>query len=163
MCNGHVLAARSSSSSLIVIEEGCRFREGDVVEHAQMAWCRHPVAVRRLLVEHEHERTIVACLIYECKRLVCYHVGDIALLCDRHSVFHEFRCVVVSLLFLSADDAPEIKALRLGNQMPLTHDACRVACLLEELRKGLLRAVKLGCIVGKSVHVTEFTCENACP
>ena len=89
---------------------------------------RHPVPVRSLVVEHQTEwleRGGFASrggLRLECGSAAVFEIGenlsgddvaDIALLGDFLAHLPETRIVVVSLLFLSGENAPEVKALRL--------------------------------------------------
>ena len=150
--DGHVLRACRISSGGVIVKECFRFREDSVVEHAEVAFCRHPVAVRCLLVEHQAIRTVAR--INEAESLVGDDIRHITFFSHSYTVFQKFRRIIISLFFLSGHDAPIVESFRFGDQMPLTYDSRPVSGLLKQLRKCLLRTVETAGIVSKSVHMT---------
>lgn len=64
---------------------------------------------------------------------------------------------------LSGQDAPIVKSLRLGNQMPFADNRSLVTSGLQQFRKGLLVAVESAGIVCESVDVAEFARQDASP
>ena len=70
----------------------------------------------------------------------------------------------IVILTLPGEDLPVVESRGIAHQMPLA-DQCRlVACLLQELRKGLLGSVKrCGLVVIKTVEMSIFPREYGGP
>ena len=161
MFDGHVLLAGCSAASLVVVEQAGGFRECGIVEDAQVARSRHPVAVRRFLMIHHAERFALVPAFEEFDGLVCDDVRGIPFLYDMFAVFPEIGVVIIALFVLAAQDAPVVEALRFADKMPFANHGRLVAGLLEQFRECLLVAVEGACIIRKAVFVAELTGKDA--
>ena len=120
MFNRHILFFSRTSSAFIDIEKRTGFRKNRVIEHSQMTGSRHPVPMRSFLMEHHTKRSAFVPVLQILNRFICDNIGYIALLYHMLTIFNKIGIIVIALLMLTTQDAPVIKALRLGYQVPLT-------------------------------------------
>ena len=93
--NLHLLMSGARGVVLIVVEERVGLGNVDVVIELQMAQCRHPGAVRRLVLHHEHEGLVVGPLFLQpIHREIRHHIRRVAV--DAHLALgrKEIRIIV---------------------------------------------------------------------
>ena len=124
-----------------VFEEGGRL--GDLLdEEAAMLVLRNEDVVRRLVVEHQKERSVLRSLIEKRHRLVGYYVGDVAFVKPRFRPLAGVAQQRIVIAPLTGQDGVAIKSGRFAAQMPLADHAGVVARPPELLRDRRLSAAE---------------------
>ena len=162
--DGHRLVRGSLGAPGVIVPKRLRLGDLHVVKRVEVSRSGLPVAVRRLVLEHQHERLVALALVLQpLKPLVGDDVGRVAdVFLDYHlpdGIGRTHRWIVVRPL---PDQHVEvIKPGRHTLQVPLT-DHCRlVAGLAKQLGKRLLRPVKRRAAVPqKTVQVTVLAGED---
>ncbi len=141
-----------------VVEEGGRFGNGDVIVKMQVTECGHPGAVGCFVLAHEHEGFAGVGVLFEP---VESHVGDDvgAVAFDAFAPLGglEFGIVVVAL---PRQDLPEVEALGIGGEVPLTDHGSLITGFLQEFGEGLLVAVKAVAVPHEAINVAVFAGED---
>ncbi len=158
--NRHVLLVGGQSPPLVVIEERVRFGQGDVVVFGQVFRPRLPITVRRLVLEHQHERLrLVSFVLHPVQgqvgdnvRRVAHVIDSSVLLSVAIRILEHGRIVVGSL---ANQHFRVIVSLRrhVRAQVPLADHRGGVACLAQKLGKGLLGTVELVAIDQETIGV----------
>ena len=150
--NLHLLMPRAGGVVLVVVEERLGLGNVDVVVELQMAQRRHPAAVRRLVLHHEHEGLVVGPLFLQpIHREIGHHIRRVTI--NAHLAFgcEEIRIVVQPL---PRQHHPVIKPLRITLQMALAVNGRLIARFLQQLRENLLVPVKSVAVIHEPVLVT---------
>ena len=161
MFDGHVLLAGCSAASLVVVEQAGGFRECGIVEDAQVARSRHPVAVRRFLMIHHAERLVLVATFEEFNGFISNNIRGVSFFYNMLPVFPKIRIVIVTLFVLAAKDAPMIESLRFTDKMPFTNYCSLISGLLKQFGECLLISVERTGVIGKTILVAELTGEDA--
>ena len=112
-------------------------------------------------MQQETEGFILVSLMAEpIQRQVRRDVGGIPLDLPLLSIINEGRIVVIAL---ANQDIPVIKACRIRGQVPLPDHRRLVTRLAQQLREGLLTAIKGMRIVDKTILVAMLTCQHTGP
>ena len=158
--NTHLLLGRSRPPRIIVVEV-IRKREGHIVVKPQVAGVGHPSTMRRLVMQQEAEGFILVPLVAEpIQRQVSRDVGGIAFDLPLLAIINEGRIVVIALTY---QDVPIIETGRIGGQVPLPDHRRLVTCLAQQLREGLLRAIKGVLVIDKAILVAMLSRQHAGP
>ena len=157
MFYAHILLLRCTTTSFVIIKESGRFRKYRIIEQSQMTRSRHPVAVRRFMMEHQTERLVLINTINIFYGLISYDIGNISFLDNMLSILIEIRVIVITLFLLPCKDTPVIKALRLENKMPFTNNACLITGLMKKTDKCRLVRVEPARIVSKTIYMAHLS------
>ena len=154
----HVLIAHGDAAARVIIEQSRGLGVNTVFVEAKVAQRRRPFPVRCLVLAHEHKGFRFVAILQPFERHVTDDIRHVA--GHRHPFAHfDHRRIIVNAL--ARENLPEIKAGRIGAEVPFANDGRLVAGLLQELGEGLLRAVERGIrVIGKAVEVTVFSREN---
>ena len=154
LLQSHVVLRHGLRPIGVVVEQSSRLRVDAVLVETEVLDVRLPLAVRRLVLEHEHEGLRLVALAHPVEREVGDDVGDVTLhLHHALGVLH--RRVVVDAL--AGQHLPEVEAGGITDEVPLADDGGLVAGLLQQLREGELRAVEDGVrVVEEAVEVRVF-------
>ena len=154
--NLHLLHRAGHAATGVVVEQRRRLGDLDAVEQLVVARLRHPVSVRRLVVNQQRER-LPALLGPRRQRvepldgLVVNDVGHMTFALGLHAIDDEGRIPVVTL---ANEHIPMIEPGWIALKMPLADDLGAVARGLQKLGESLLRAIELVLIGDESVDVT---------
>ena len=154
----HVILANGLRAVREVVEERRRFRVDAILVEAEVLDIGLPLAVRRLVLTHEHERLGLVALGNPIEGKVGDDVGDVTL-----SLHHALRVLHRRVIIdaLSWQHLPEVETDGVADEVPLADDGGLVAGLLKELREGDLRAVEDGIrVVIESVQVRILAGED---
>ena len=157
----HLLHPACAGASLPVVEERRRLGQVDVVEVVEVLRPRLPVAVRRLVLEHQHEGPVgVALFPQPLQGQIGEDVGGVA---DHllGPLFALQRWVVVGALTLQ--HSPEVESGRIALEVPLADHRRLVARFAEQLGEGDLLAVELDRIVDHAILMAMLAGENRRP
>ena len=112
-------------------------------------------------MQQEAEGFILVTLVAEpIQRQVSRDVGGIALNLPLLAIINESRIVVIALTY---QDVPIIETGRIGGQVPLPDHRRLVTCLAQQLREGLLRAIKGVLVIDKAILVAMLSRQHAGP
>ena len=137
----HVILAYGLRAVREIVEERRRFRVDAILVEAEVLDIGLPLAVRRLVLAHEHEGLGLVALGNPIKGEVSDDVGDVTLRLH-HALRVLHRRVIIDAL--PRQHLPEVEADGVADEVPLADDGGLVASLLKELREGDLRAVEDG-------------------
>ena len=158
--DAHFLLGGGFAGGVVVIE-GFRKREGDLVETPQVLQVRHPAAVRGLVVEEQAERFVGIPMLQPFEGHVRRDVRGIAGADDLFPVPDEYRVVVISL---SGEDVPVIESRGIAHQVPFPDHRRLVSARLQQLRQCLLAAVEDAVlVVRETVGMTVLAGQQAGP
>ena len=158
--DAHLLLSRSRPTRIIVVEVFGQ-RKGHIVVKPQVAGVGHPSTMRRLVMQQEAEGFILVPLVAEpIQRQVSRDVGGIAFDLPLLAIINESRIVVIALTY---QDVPIIETGRIGGQVPLPDHRRLVTCLAQQLREGLLRAIKGVLVIDKAILVAMLSRQHAGP
>ena len=153
------LRPRGRRTTSIVIGKVLRQLEGHILVQIQILDAGHPVAVRRLVLHHEHEGTTFVPTSEQADALVRDQVGDVPLLLYRIIWSGDEGGVVV--VALTRQDLPVVEALRERVEVPLADDSGLVSGRLEQLGEGLLVAVEYAVLViREAILVRVLSCQE---
>ena len=162
--DGHRLAAGGGGAAGVVVPQRLRLGDFHVVERVKMRRAGLPVAVRRLVLEHQHERFVGRAIILQpCERLVGNDVRRVAgVFLDDHFarvVGRTHRRIVIRPL--PNQDVEVIKTGRNALEVPLADHRRLVTHLAQQLRERLLRTVeRRSAVHQKPVQVTVLAGED---
>ena len=154
----HVILADGFGAVGVVVEERRRLRVDAILVEAEVLDVGLPLAVRRLMLAHQHEGLGLIALGDPIKREVRHDIRDIT-----RNLHHALRVLHRRVIIdaLPRQDLPEVETDRVAHQVPLADDGSLVASLLEELGEGDLRAVEDGIrVVIEAVQVRILAGEN---
>ena len=151
----HVLVADRKSPVLVIIEQSCRLRINAALIPAEVRQIRRPLAVRCLLLTHQHEGLALIAPLHPSHRRIRGDIRHVASGLD-HARRRLHRWIVVDALALQ--NLPVVEALWVAVEVPLADEGSLIAGSLKEFREGRLRAVKDGVgVIIKAVQVGILT------
>ena len=125
--DAHLVLAGRGGPSRVVVEEGLRFGNLQVIEGAEVAQGRFPAPVGRLVLAHQHERLVgIALLLEPLEAQVGYDVRSVPDVLNLLAVLLHARVVIRAL---AIEDFIAVESGRIGLQVPLANQGCAVACL----------------------------------
>ena len=157
----HVVIADGLAAPGEIVEQ--RFRLGilAIVVPAEVPQRRRPFAMRSLVLAHQQERFRLVAVLQPLDRQVGDDVGHVARVLHLLAVPDHRRVVVHAL---PRQDVPVIEAGRIADQMPFADQGRRVAGLLQQLGKRLLRAVETAvAVVVEAVDVRVLAGQDRRP
>ena len=161
LCYQHLLCASSRATCGIVVVEGLRHWELNVVVHTKVLDVGLPVAVRSLVVEHKAEWLALIALVHKLDCVVGCKVGAIAFLYNKLAVRSIGTTILwVPVLALVVVDVVVVESLRIAAHVPLAYNTSLIACLLKQLCKEHTRCVDTLAKLALSVLVAVKTCHQ---
>ncbi len=154
--NSHGLFGGGGGAAFVIIPQRLGLGDFHIVKHVQILRARLPVAMRGLVLVHQHERLLrITILLQPSQCLVGDNIRGVA------GVLHgDDLAVIVGCLHwrvvirpLTDEHIKVVKPRRSALEMPLANHRCRVAHLAQELWKGLLRTVELVAVHKETVLV----------
>ena len=159
--NRHLLRASGRAARSIVVVEVLWHRELHVVVHAEIFQICLPVAVRRLMVKEQAERFRRVAVLDEVESMVGGEVCRVALLHDELVVGVGATILRVPVLSLVVIHMIVVEALRVATHVPLAHNGCLIASLLQQFGEERARGVDALAQLALSVLMTVLTGHKA--
>ena len=159
--NRHLLRANGRAARSIVVVEVLRHRELHVVVHAEIFQICLPVAVRRLMVKEQAERFRRVAVLDEVKSMVGGEVCRVALLHDELVVGVGATILRVPVLSLVVVHMIVVEALRVATHVPLAHNGCLIASLLQQFGEERARGVDALAQLALSILMAVLTGHKA--
>ena len=129
LCDAHCLVMEGFAPIGVVVEEGVRFWEIDIIEKSEVAFGRSPIAVRRFVLSHDHEGLFGVFCFFDFVESDCgddiVAMAGIAFGGAIHLL--EVRVVVVPLAW---QDFPMMKTDGIGSEVPFADHGGAVAGFL---------------------------------
>ena len=162
-CDGRFQVPATVRRGIVLpfVEKGGGFGNFGVVVKIEMAQGWHPVAVRSLVLNHQHEGLVLLSFVLEpIHRQISNHVRAIPI--DPSSSVRENHVGVV-IQSLSRQDSPVIITLRFALEVTLSVYCGLIAGLLQKLGEGLLVPIKGISVVHEAILVAMFAGLNDGP
>ena len=157
----HGLFFERSAAVRVVIKEGVRLRHRHAVEELVMPFGGRPVAVRGLVLGHQHEGLVLILAVLEpFQRFFRDDVRNIAIDTLGGAIhLNEVRIVVIPLV---RENFPVIEAGGLADKVPFADDGGFITRLREVFGKGRLSAIESRIVViDETIDVRMLAREDA--
>ena len=156
--DAHVVIAHSLGAAFESVKKRRGFFVNSVLIKAEVPKRWLPLAVRRFVLAHQHERLRFVAALQPVDREIADDIGHVAFVLHRFAVI-DHRWIVIGTL--PRQDVPIVKAGRVGAEVPFPDDGRRVSGLLHRLGEGGLLAVEAAvAVVVEAVRVRILAGQN---